>query len=321
MSAIKEKDHTNTECDLNDYLIKRLNELFADPVQWLAFTLDIRKVTAYRRMSGKVRFNLDEFSILARNIDLSLEDFRRTESPSIIKNLPHYIFKQIVRYYENLSKFEKVENLMAGRRTLFLPYWYESENIFKLFCYKFMHRITNSIQEIKNSITEDLTATRNSLASLRKQVKSTNECIIYKNLFDTMISDIQYFRLCRLLSEEDLEGIRNDLHSFLDRLTTLMKNGFDEAGNRYVFYLSLVDVESDLICSTLDNDKIYSLLWRPENYDVEWLRTGNQYRKRWINMMKRYTQVITQSNEMLRSDFIDKQRSIIDRIGKDNVLI
>jgi len=306
----------NTGCNLNDYIVKRLNELFDDPVQWLAFALDLRKVTAYRRMSGKAPFSLNEFSVLINKLDLSLEDFRRAESPQNIRNLPHYIFKQIVHYYESLSKFQKVENLTAGRRTLFLPYWYEYENIFKLFCYKFMHRITNSIQEIKNSITDDLTAARDSLVTLRKNVKSTNECIIYKNMFDTLTSDVQYFWLCRLLCEKDVEGIRNDLHVFLDRLETLMLKGVDETGNRYVFYLSLVDVETDLICSRLDGNKIYSLLWRPENYDVEFLRDGNMYRKRWINTMKKYTSVITQSNEILRSEFIDKQRMAIDEIGK-----
>jgi hypothetical protein len=305
--------------NLNSYLIQRIKEHVKEPVPWLTQLLDIRKETAYRRLHGKIPFTVDEFSILAKELDIPVGGCCTSNFDSEnITNLPLYILKQYLKYIEAVSKYPNVCNMQTARRIFFLPCWLEMPHLFQMFCYKYIHRVSKSGTDIKNSVNDELFEVRRQILEHRRTVRSENEVIIYKKLLDSLIDDVQYFYLCKLISRDEINAIKKELHELVNRLENIMQTGYDESGNHYIFYLSMVNVESDIICSCLDDNKIYSMQWQPENYSVCFLREGNTYKKRWINTMKRYSSVITLSNEILRSEYFEKQRKIIDAIGEES---
>jgi hypothetical protein len=300
--------------DINALVIRRIRENINDPVLWISQKLDVRKETAYRRLKGLIPFSLDEFSILSKELGFYIESFDDASDPENIQNISLYILKQYREYLGLLSRSDIRNCIQTSRRLIFLPYWIEMPSLLKLYCYKFSHRVLKPYSEIRGSYTDEFLKVRDDIAEIRSGLRFETECIIYKNLLASLIDDIQYFHLCKLISTEERESIRQETHLFLNKLEDLMTTGYDGAGH-YTFYLSMIDVESDIICAGAPNNKFYSLQWSPENFSVRFRLEGNQNFKKWINIMKRYTSVITQSNEILRSDFFEKQRKMIDGIA------
>jgi len=115
-----------------------------------------------------------------------------------------------------------------------------------------------------------------------------------------------------------MEAIKGEFIDFLGNLKDMMQSGVNKLGITRNIYLSLLHVETNTNCACYDENSIASLYWL---YPTKPIVVVNQeicsMQKRWLDSFKKYSILITQSNELLQENFLDKQKTYIDSIKNE----
>jgi hypothetical protein len=139
--------------------------------------------------------------------------------------------------------------------------------------------------------------------------------IIDRDVFLGLVREIQYYYNRKLITDEEVLVLKEELTSLLKRMELLMQRGVNEEGSTYNFYLSLLDVETNTNCATFGTNNIASLYWL---YPVNCIVITNQeicyMQKKWLESLKKFSVLITLSNEILQAEFIAKQQEYIENI-------
>ena len=143
-----------------------------------------------------------------------------------------------------------------------------------------------------------------------------NNLFVCDNLMtDNLITDLRYFFGIRLLSEDDMRQIKEDLFSFMDYFEEIAVNGsFDETGNQVEIYISDVNLDSNYTYLQINNIGI--CLVRTFNINAVMAKDNNSYEKikNWVQALKRTSTLISRSGAAFRADFFEKQRKMISEL-------
>jgi hypothetical protein len=120
-----------------------------------------------------------------------------------------------------------------------------------------------------------------------------------------------------LISDKDIAVIKRELITLVNKIEKKMQDGCNKAGSIYNFYLSLLDIETNTTWASYGNGSgsffwIYSI-----SPTIICNEKVNTMHKKWLETLKKYSVLITQSNEILQVNFIDKQRKYIENITQD----
>jgi hypothetical protein len=134
-------------------------------------------------------------------------------------------------------------------------------------------------------------------------------------IFQTMIENIKYYAIIRLISEEDVYALKNELLAFVNHLEKLAITGkHEETGNDVSIYISDLFVHTNYTLITSKN--IHLCLFRIFllnsyfSFDEEVYKEVNH----WMLNVKRLSTLISVSGEKIRADFFNTQRNIIDTL-------
>lgn len=297
------------------------------PVQYLMEKLGVSKESAYRRMRGDIPFTFEELSILATNLDFSLDEIiNHNRENRIFIDLQGNCFSEseesfLAMYKEYLKYAQQVSNdrnseTIASMNRLSLFFLTKYESLFKLYFYKWMHQ-TNPMS-INNSFSETVIPTR--VQTLKREyIETINnlsniEFIIDRNIFLAIVREIQYYYSRKLLSDSDIVVLKKELLELINEMGKLMQNGKSDSDVNYKFYLSLLDIETNSTWSSFDNSS-GSIFWLYSVNSVYLYDTKvTQMHRKWFDSLKKYSVLITQSNELAQVNFIDKQREEVENI-------
>jgi hypothetical protein len=314
---------------LTEKILRRLPSNLK-PVEYLVDTLDIGRESAYRRMRGEIPFSFSEIAELSLRLDFSVDeiigknekkrisfDLQAGFSPNLEENFL-LMFKEYDKIVESFCEAKDVEVLISVNR--FKPLFIiEFDALFKFYYYKWMH------QAAKTSIncTYSDIVIPDELLYLQKKIKSRINLIdnvtfiIDRNLFYNVAREIQYYYNRKLISEEDVLLIKQEMIAYLKYMEGLIQKGENEAGSTYNFYLSLLDIDSNTIYAK-HADSLMSQCWI---YAVNPIIITNpricEMHKKWLESLKKYSVLITQSNEILQAVFLNKQREYVENITND----
>ena len=144
--------------------------------------------------------------------------------------------------------------------------------------------------------------------------------IVDNNLFLNLIKEMQYFYVRGLLNEIELDTLKVELHKYLDDIETTINKGINTTGTQIEIYLSVLYINSTTTYTTWD-DSSESAFWHHYGYPIYTRNKEITARhKLWIDSLKKYCTVISQSNELLQAEFLNKQREYIDNIAV-NILL
>lgn len=133
-------------------------------------------------------------------------------------------------------------------------------------------------------------------------------------IFQHLINDIQYFASIHLISDETKEEIKNELFLLADELEKLAINGKTADGNRVRIYVSNINFEATY--SYVDTNNLQLSLIRI--YSINSITTMDNEifctLKEWIQSLKKFSTLISESGEMQRIQFFKQQREIIDAL-------
>lgn len=300
------------------------------PMDYLMETLDISKESVYRRLRGDIPFTFGEIVKLSLNLSFSIDEIIGQNKKSriffdLIENIsynPQQTFLALLmdyhRYLLNVRNAKRIDTILAVNRILM---WLtlESTYLFRFFYFKWAHQtykapanysfsevyISPDINVLCQKINEDL------------QFTYYASYIIDRKAIVHTIKEIQYYYRRKLITTEELLLIKDDLLAFINQIEAMAKTGVTSVGSPVYIFLSMINVESNSLYTSYD-DKAVSYFWI---YSLSPASVNNEaaclLHKKWLDSLKRYSMLISQSNEMLQEEFFNKQRSYINSIENE----
>jgi len=304
------------------------------PIDYLMEALNISRESVYRRIRGDISFTLEEIAKLSVELEFSIDELIIKDMHSRVffdlqitpEQDPVDMFETIFKeYLQNvfidITFVKEIESIMVLNRIPpeFILFF---NHLFKFYYYRWMHQNQESSLKYHFSdvnIPERLVALQQKAIECLKKVRS-NTIIIDPNVFLNLIKEIQYYRKRRLINEDEFELLKNDLLSLVNMVESIAQTGLFNSESKYNIYLSSLSIESSSRHVKYD-DQTKSIFFT-NSIDPVAITNANlcTIHKKWLNSMRKYATLITQSNEILQVRYFNKQRSYIEDIT-DTTLI
>ena len=314
--------------NLNEILITTVLESIPKsikPVAFLMDTLELSRESVYRRIRGEIPFSIGEVAQLSLSLGFSLDELmggsrkgraffdllsgKSAESPEAFLTM-------LQKYHGHIENYINVENgktIMALNRltpTLFVFF----EPLFKFIYSKWLHQNEESPSKQSFSdvvIPDELLAMQDNIQSSFKKMKNIS-LIFDPNVFSSITRDIQYFSQRKLINCYELEILREELHRMIDFFEDIAKTGSLEYSSKINIYLSPLYINSNTCYADMNGS----------SESIFWIFTANPMyvshpevcatHKKWLLALQRQSILITLSNEILQSEFFDKQRKYVE---------
>ena len=288
--------------------------------------LYIGKEAIYRRLRGEVPFTLTEAAIISRKLGISLDkmigvsfqDNAVFDMNIVGSNKPLETYYSILeKQVELFHAVEEDENSEIGTSSNIIPQtlYLKHELLAKFRLFKWMYQNKyidcKSFEELE--IPTKLANIQKDYVAMTRHIHSID--YIWDNMiFQHLINDIQYFASIHLISDETKEEIKKELFLLADELEELAVNGKTADGNRVRIYVSNINFEATYSYVDINNLQL-SLI---RIYSINSITTMDNEifctLKEWIQSLKKFSTLISESGEMQRIQFFKQQREIIDAL-------
>jgi len=323
---IKNLDEILTETILN-YVPKNVK-----PFKYLMDTLDIGRESTYRRIRGNIPFTFEEVVKLSSKLNFSIDEIIDKKIKSGIDyadsqqriefSAGRYFYTWHLNYYkmlQSIANAKKVEISISLNR-LFSLFVVNFDMLFKFCYYAWLHRFCDNSFDSRFSdiqLPEQIISEQQKIKEIFPFVKNIT-FIFDRYILQKLINDLRYYYLRKLISDEELQKIKNEISDFIDYIEQCFQAGeIGDVSSTNLFYLSLLDVDANSIYGTIDG-KFVSKFWIQTDItqDIgqnDLITSHNN----WIHSLKRSSILISQSNEIAQASFLNQQRKNIDMITND----
>ena len=315
---------------LNNGLIKAMREHLPEETNLANYIMDIisiGKEAVYRRLRGEVPFTFYEVSLLSQSLGISLDQIvgtNRAEGAVFNLNVSNNMsqmesYHDILKRYHKLFTFAKEDPksvLSAACNIVPFTFYSPYERLTKFRLCRWMHqnngmKITASMSDIV--VTEKILESQRKLMQECRQVPSTYT-ILDNNIFQSLVREIKYFAGLNMLSDDDIEVMKQELNRLLDEMEQISARGEYPNGNKVSLYLSNINFEATY--TFLEKGSFQLCMFRL--YAINYMDSQHpeicRAQKEWIQSLKRYSTLISQSGEIQRMIFFTKQREIVDTL-------
>lgn len=324
--------------DLNKLLIAKIKKerpSHIKLVDYLMNSLSLSRESAYRRIRNQVSFTFEEVIKLAHENDFSIDELVENDNKAYSLNLYHNtleylqeIFFNMMYTYneigEKMHRYKLTESISA-MGYMNLHFVLGTDYLFRFMYYKWMHQfygipLTMPFSEFK--VSQEIIALKN---KCNQTIRSLPSCIITlifdQSTFLAPIRCINYYYEIKLITREELLLIADEFHSIINYLHELTKKVLDAAGNKYFFYLSKLNMESNCRFIRFD-DNGEAMLSLNNVYDIR-IKSPEECRmiEVWLNSLKRDSTLITESSEWLQVKYFNCQYEYLDNIDNQNFLM
>ncbi len=305
------------------------------PTNYLMDVLDISKVSAYRRLKCILPFTYDEMIVLSKELDFSLDDIIHADL-----NEEKAIFSYYKYDYENIHEFfvrmlnniygyiknqiKTNENIaIISINHLWIIYVMGYEHLLKFYYFRWMHQMSfNSYRLLYSEIklSNEILDLSNKIKEQIYRMKKT-VFIIDKNLFFNTLHDIQYFYRRNIIGYDELTNIKNDFEKIIQHTESHVLLGKNTMGNLRSFYLSSLNIYSNSFYIECE-ESTASFFYQYNPYPFMTLNANLcAFHREWLETLKKYSILMTASNEALQIDFFSKQRQYLSDLIEDKDLI
>lgn len=315
--------------ELNAALINAVKEKLSPKDNLANVLMDILyigKEAIYRRLRNEVPFTMMEASIVSRKLGISLDQIIGTSfRDNAVFNINIVDHKDpFETYYSILEKDVKIFHSIKddpssemGTSSNIIPQTlslkYDSLSKFRFYKWMYQNESINCQCFKSLEIPQKLVNMQREFAHMTSHIRST--AYIWDNMiFQHLVNDIQYFCNIHLLSEEDKNKIKEDLFLLVDELEVLSTRGKSETGNDVKIYISNMNFEATY--SYLQTNSLQISMIRI--YSINSITTQDKgifsSLKDWIQSLKKFSTMISESGEMQRIQFFKQQREVINTL-------
>jgi len=318
---------------LQDNLIAIIRDTVPDGTNltnYLSDMLNIGRESVYRRLRGEINFTFEEIAILSRELNFSLDNLIGIKKDSNALFNIHMLQKidyfdiYVNKMLEYGKLFRETSAQMQTRARISantIPYFFHIsyEALSKLRIYKWLYQnqkikpgdkyadfiLPQKVLEAHQSFHKDIQTVRNITI------------IMDNNVFWSVTKEIEYFLKRNLLSDDDLIVLKKELHRMVDIIEKMAIDGLCGNGVKVEMYISAVDLEASYLHYEYgDNQfaqvRVYSIS-AIDSFD----KGICEIHKKWMESQKRYSVLISESGEMQRFEYMNKQREYIENISKE----
>lgn len=288
--------------------------------------LYIGKEAIYRRLRGEVPFTLTEAAVISRKLGISLDkmigvSFRDNavfDMNIVSSEKPFEAYYSILEKQVDLFRSVKEdETSEIGTSSNIIPQTlslkYNMLSKFRLFKWMYQNENIKCKHFEEMEIPQKMVEKQKEYSDLVSHIHSVD--YIWDNMiFSHLVNDIQYFCSIHLITDEDKDMLKEELFLLIDEMEELSARGKSRAGNDVKIYISNINFEATY--SYLDTSSTQLSLIRI--YSINSITTQDQemFRglKEWIQSLKKFSTLISESGEMQRIQFFKQQREIISTL-------
>ena len=285
--------------------------------------LYIGKEAIYRRLRGEVPFTLTEAAVISRKLGISLDkmigvSFRDNavfDMNIVSSDKPFEAYYSILEKQVDLFRSVKEdETSEIGTSSNIIPQTlslkYNMLSKFRLFKWMYQNENIKCKHFEEMEIPQKMVEKQKEYSDLVSHIHSVD--YIWDNMiFSHLVNDIQYFCSIHLITDDDKDLLKEELFLLIDEMEELSARGKSKAGNDVKIYISNINFEATY--SYLDTSSTQLSLIRI--YSINSITTQDQemFRglKEWIQSLKKFSTLISESGEMQRIQFFKQQREIV----------
>ncbi|WP_128331748.1 hypothetical protein [Apibacter sp. HY039] len=314
--------------NLNQSLINTIKEFIPvniNAADFLSEILDMGKESAYRRLRGEINFSFNEVVLLSSRLGFSLDHLVRNEpNKNALYELDMLsghedlfdVYQQRVefftRFFKNACQYPN--HLKMANNTIPYIFSLEFKELSRLYLYKWVYQQKLLPQPFSEfEIPKIIRLKEEECFYYVNQIQRV-QITLDVNVFKSVIQDIVYFSQLELISKDSLNTLKNELLGILAKIENFAIHGKSNSHEEIMIYLSSIFLDSTYLYFEYGNKqfsstKIYSLLsLNSEDPEV------CQIHKNWINSLKKYSVLISQSGEPHRIRYFNQQKDLIDKM-------
>lgn len=315
---------------LNTNLIEVMKDKIPDGANLANTLMDILyigKEAVYRRLRGEVPFTLNEASIISKKMGVSLDQIvgiSYTNNAMFDLNLLHYsdpiktyytIIDHYVELFESLhddptSELSTASNMIP--QTFYLQY--DNLSKFRLFKWMYQNEKVNCVKYFSElNLSEELKQAQKDFVRATQYIQTTNY-IWDSMMFHYLVNDIKYFASIHLITDEEVTKLQEDLLQLLDDLENIASKGKFDTGKDVHIYISNINFEATY--SYVETSSIQLSLIRIFSINSITSRDKDMCKgmKEWVQSLRKFSTMISESGEMQRIQFFKKQREIVENM-------
>ncbi|MDR2824297.1 MAG: hypothetical protein LBB41_03750 [Prevotellaceae bacterium] len=297
------------------------------PVTFVMDTLDLGRESAYRRLRGEIPFSFDEIASLARKLNFSVDEIITDKPLKTYCDFPQWnsdpmeIYCDMLRQYSKFFHEKEIQNaeVTVSQNRISCVAINANASLLQFNYYRFLHQINcidsnRALSEVK---------TPEKILNLQKEMLNNSPKVnkfsyIYdKRILQTLCSEMQYFYHRKLISVDEIATLKDALNDTID---IMYKTSVSPLANKtpIYFYVSLFDIGINTTHFQYGDNMISQFWVFP--FNVIEIKNAEvcQSHKRFLDMLKKYSVLISQSNELARENFFAQQHRYIDNITSDN---
>ena len=303
------------------------------PIDYLMETLMISRESVYRRIRGDISFTLEEIVSLSTKLGFSIDEL-------IIKDMPSRVFfnlntdsthnpseffviscQQHIRNILDINSSREIESIMVINQIPheFILFY---NHLHKFLYYRWMHQFQESSLKYSYSdvtMPEELLNLQHNAKYCLKKIRN-NTLILDSRIFINLIREVHYYHKRKLIDEADYLDLKNDLLGLIEKIEIIAQTGFYNSETKYNIYLSSLNVDSGSRFIKYD-EQMKSIFFVSSMEPVVVTNTNLcKMHKKWLDSMRKYSTLITQSNEILQVKYFDKQRSNIEELTENSAI-
>ncbi|WP_018336055.1 helix-turn-helix domain-containing protein [Butyricimonas synergistica] len=317
-----------TTFDYNEELIKAMKGKLPGGVNLANTLIDmlyLGKEAVYRRLRGEVPFTLAEAATISQKMGVSLDKLvgsNKGMNAIFDLNIIHYS-EPLETYYSIVDNYVKIFQEIKGDPTSVLctasniipqTFYLKYELLSKFRMFKWLYQFEKI--DIEHHF-EELQMVDKLLDRQRDFVRESQEFnrTVYiwdSKIFVYLVNDIKYFARTNLISQEYVQKLKKELIQLLDELEEIAVQGVFKTGKEVSIYIANVNFEATY--SYIATSAYRLSLIRLFAINSITSHDENVFRnvKEWVDSLRKYSVLISQSGEIQRIKFFNEQREIIN---------
>jgi hypothetical protein len=320
-----------TDQTLNEILIAAMKSKIPDGTRLanvLINILFIGKEAVYRRLRGEVSFTLNEAAIIAKELGISLDNTIGIKmnknamfSLSLINtSKPIETYEKILRgYFEIYTAVKNLNNTELGLAANLIPQVlylkYANLSKFRLFKWIYQNDKSSTFRSFSELVIPDYIFNFQREYVRETQFIKSTMYILDNQIFSSFINDVNYFININLISPKEVEQIKEEMLCLLDELEEYAIKGKFRTGTDLQIYISNVNFEATYtyISSPINNWATFRLFSINTIYSADPMVYN--YNRNFILSLKKYSTLISESAEIQRTQYFNRQRAIIQSLA------
>lgn len=286
--------------------------------------LGIERESVYRRLRKEIMFPTHEIAKIAFAWSISLNEIVGVKSNEILfkTQLWNYLnpsdedldnmrfLVEDSEYTRNLPDTECMEISNKLPRMLITGFPYLS----RFYLLKWNYQYCNDeILPFSKLIYPDEVYQLSEKYYMVSKTLKTVSFILDHNITNELVDDIRYFHSILLVSDEEKELIKNDLHTALNYMSEVAAKGcWLETGNKVNIYISHLSIDTNYSYYHSDMLKFCCVHAFGKNEIISRDSAMVENFINWMQSKKRSSFLISEAGERSRIEFFTKQQKIID---------